>query len=217
MKIVIADDHAMTRTGVIASLSEMFPSADIIECGDASSVLASAKSDQLDLAIVDLFMPGSDGFGFLKKLCKAYPELPVVVLSASDNPKHVHKAIDLGVSGYIHKSSGFELMFSALKKILAGGIYWPESLLLQAGQNTSNRIDAESPENRDALLDGLTKRQLDILACLAQGMSNKEIANTLYISENTVKTHLKAVMAELGCSNRTEAGVLAEKLSLLAS
>ncbi|WP_339671223.1 response regulator transcription factor [Dasania marina] len=208
MKIVIADDHAITRTGVIAALLEMFPNAHIIECCNAGSVLTAAKEQPLDLAILDLFMPGSDGFGFLKKLCKTYPELPVVVLSASDNPKHVHKALDLGVSGFIHKSSSFASMHDALKQVLAGGTVVPELALA---------ADDESPQHRDALLASLTTRQLEILACLAQGMSNKAIATSLFISENTVKTHLKSIMAELNCGNRTEAVVLAEKLSLLPS
>lgn len=217
MKIVIADDHAMTRSGVVAALAEMFPSAHIFECCDANSVLVAAKQEKLNLAIVDLFMPGSDGFGFLKKLCKTYPELPVIVLSASDNPKHVRNAIDIGVSGFIHKSSSFERMHEAIKKVLAGGVYWSDSLLSDRSENSNPVFETDSPQVRDALIDSLTKRQLDILGCLAQGMSNKMIAGTLFISENTVKTHLKAVMAELGCSNRTEAGVLAEKLGLASS
>jgi len=217
MRIVIADDHAMTRSGVIAALSEMFPDAKIIECVDAPSVLAAAKNEALSLAIVDLFMPGNDSFGFLKKLCNTHPELPVVVLSASDNPKHIRKAIDLGVSGYIHKSSTFELMHEAIVKILAGGIYRPTAPSTESARTTEDALDIDRPQNREALIDSLTKRQLEILACLAKGMSNKEIAKTLSISENTVKTHLKVLMVELDCSNRTEAGVLAEKLGLLAS
>jgi len=217
MRIVIADDHAMTRSGVIAALSEMFPDAKIIECVDAPSVLTAAKNEVLSLAIVDLFMPGNDSFGFLKKLCNTHPELPVVVLSASDNPKHIRKAIDLGVSGYIHKSSTFELMHEAIVKILAGGIYRPTVPSIDSTRTTEDALDIDRPQNREALIDSLTKRQLEILACLAKGMSNKEIAKTLSISENTVKTHLKVLMVELDCSNRTEAGVLAEKLGLLAS
>ncbi|MFT5692700.1 MAG: DNA-binding NarL/FixJ family response regulator [Oceanicoccus sp.] len=217
MKIVIADDHAMTRSGVVAALSEMFPAARIVECCDASSVLVALKQEKLNLAIVDLFMPGSDGFGFLKKLCKTYPELPVIVLSASDNPKHVRNAIDIGVSGFIHKSSGFERMHEAINKVLAGGSYWPDFLRHEKNENSSRVSDIESPEMRDALIDSLTRRQLDILVCLAQGLSNKTIAGNLFISENTVKTHLKAIMSALGCSNRTEAGVLAEKLGLASS
>ena len=217
MKIIIADDHAMTRTGVMASLAKIFPTADIIECIDASSVLAAAKSETLSLAIVDLFMPGDDSFGFLKKLCNTYPGLPVVVLSASDNPKHVRKAIDLGVSGFIHKSASFEFMREAINTVLDGGIY-------QSNLAPENGIRAEylssnfdEAHKREIIVDRLTKRQLEILSCLAKAMSNKDIAKSLFISENTVKTHLKALMLELGCNNRTEAGVMAEKLGLIDS
>jgi len=100
---------------------------------------------------------------------------------------------------------------------LAGGIYRPTVPSIESVQTTEDALDIDRPQNREALIDSLTKRQLEILACLAKGMSNKEIAKTLSISENTVKTHLKVLMVELDCSNRTEAGVLAEKLGLLAS
>jgi len=215
MKIIIADDHAMTRAGVISALSEMYPAADIIECKDATGVLLAAKSTPLDLAIVDLFMPGSDGFLLLKKLCNSYPELPVAVLSASDNPSHVRKAFDLGVSGFIHKSSSFELMHEAINKVLAGGTYKPSSQTVTTELAETQVHDYETPQNREALLSSLTKRQLDILICLAKGQTNKAIAGQLSISENTVKTHLKALMVALSCQNRTEAGVMAEKLGLL--
>jgi DNA-binding NarL/FixJ family response regulator len=217
MRIVIADDHAMTRSGVIAALSEMYSNAEIIECDDAASVLLAAKNQNLNLAIVDLFMPGYDGFVFLKKLCNLYPGLPVAVLSASDNPKHVQKAIDLGVSGFIHKSSGFDDMHAALKKVLSGGIYRPETPAPSLSRDMELSADLDQPQNREALIEGLSKRQLEILACLAKGMSNKDIAHTLFISANTVKTHLKSLMLILECNNRTEAGVLAEKLGLPSS
>jgi len=217
MRIVIADDHAMTRSGVVAALLEMFPAADIVECSDKHTLLAAAKEEKCDLAIVDLFMPGSDGFALLKKLCKKYAELPVIVLSASDNPKHVHRAIDIGVSGFIHKSASFDRMREAIDTVLAGAIYWPDFLVSHSNQDVVAVEATDNPQIREALIDGLTNRQLEILTCLAQGMSNRAIADTLFISENTVKTHLKAVMAQLDCNNRTEVGVLAEKLGFLPS
>lgn len=214
MNIVIADDHAMTRSGVSAALSEMFPTARIIECTDAPALLDVAKKEELSLAIVDLFMPGSDDFGFLKKLCNTYPALPIMVLSASDNAKHVRRVIDIGAGGFVHKSSSFELMQEAISKVMSGGTCWPRDLSQNENLHEGFNINIDSPQNRDALLDSLTKRQIDILACLSKGLSNKAIAAKLCISENTVKTHLKVVMAELGCRNRTEAGVLSEKLGL---
>jgi DNA-binding NarL/FixJ family response regulator len=215
MKIIIADDHAMTRVGVSSAIAEMFPAAKIIECIDAASVLIAAKTGSVSLAIVDLFMPGSDGFVFLKKLCKSHPELPVMVLSASDNINHIRKSIDVGVSGYIHKSSGFESIRAAIETVLSGGVYLPDIAAQTEVNSTHPLTDTFAPQDKDALLNVLTKRQREVLTCLAKGMSNKQIADSLCISENTVKTHLKVIMAELDCRNRTEAGVLAEKLGLL--
>lgn len=213
LNIVIADDHAITRKGIMTSLLEMFPGARIIECGDASHVLSAIKQHSVDLALVDLFMPGEDGFGFLKKLCRNHPDLPVVVFSATDVSAHVQKVIDIGVSGFIHKSSGFDSMKEALRTVMTGGSSFPE--IAQQENTAQNAYDFNIPSNRDALLNSLTKRQLQTLKCLVQGMSNKEIAATLFISENTVKTHLKALMLELNCNNRTEAVVLAQELGLV--
>ena len=215
MNIVVADDHAMTRSGVVTALYVMFPAATIIECVDAVEVLAAAKSKSLTLAVVDLFMPGSDGFSFLKKLCNTHPELSVVVLSASDDAQHVRRALDLGVSGFIHKSSGFDLMHSAIKKVMSGGIYTPDIPQLPIDLLVTDS-DFTQPEVRVSVLSKLTKRQVDVLSCLAQGLSNKAIAERLCVSENTVKTHLKKLMIDLDCRNRTEAGVLAEKLGLVS-
>lgn len=213
LNIVIADDHVITRKGIMASLLEMFPGAQIIECADASDVLSAIKRHSVDLALVDLFMPGEDGFSFLKKLCRNNPDLPVVVFSATDIANHVQRVIDIGVSGFIHKSSGFDSMNQALRTVIEGGSSFPD----MAGQEKApyNAYDFNIPSNRDALLNSLTKRQLETLRCLVQGMSNREIAAAMFISENTVKTHLKGLMLELNCNNRTEAVVLAQELGLL--
>lgn len=213
LNIVIADDHAITRKGIMTSLSEMFPGAQIIECPDASHVLDAIKQQRVDLALVDLFMPGEDGFSFLKKLCRNHPDLPVVVFSATDIASHVQKVIDIGVNGFIHKSSGFESMNQALRTVIDGGSSFPDISAEDTANN--NAYDFNIPSNRDALLNNLTKRQLETLRCLVQGMSNREIAATMFISENTVKTHLKGLMLELNCNNRTEAVILARELGLL--
>jgi DNA-binding NarL/FixJ family response regulator len=214
MKIVIADDHVITRMGIKNSLEAIFPGAEVLECSNSTDVMALCSQQQISLALVDLFMPGEDGFGFLKKLCRKHPELPVAVFSATENTSHIQKVIDLGVRGFIHKSSGFDFLSEALNTILGGGNSFPDLSVSQPGDN-SDTVDVETPSNRDAILNNLTKRQLDTLSCLAQGMSNKEIAKTLFISENTVKTHLKAILTELNCHNRTEAVLLSQKLGLV--
>ena len=116
----------------------------------------------------------------------------------------------------LKKLSGFFKKHTHINKVLAGGIYYPNISSLEPAQANNVGLAVNHPQNREILIDSLTKRQFEILVCLAKGMSNKDIAADLFISENTVKTHLKAVMLELSCSNRTEAGVLAEKLGLLA-
>ncbi len=216
MKIIVADDHAMTRAGISNALAAMFPAAQVAEFENAEQVMAYLEQQQaVELAVVDLFMPGNDGFGFLKKLCYERPELTVVVLSATDNPKYIRKVIDIGAAGFIHKSASFEQMQAAIKKVLEGGTYLPEALLVEQRGSISQTASAlDNPLLKDELATVLTRRQKQILGCLAAGMSNKKIAEKLFISENTVKTHLKYLFAELGCKNRAEAAVLAEKAGM---
>ncbi|GAA5317727.1 MAG: response regulator transcription factor [Candidatus Pelagadaptatus aseana] len=216
LKIVIADDHVITRMGIKNSLEEIFPASHVTECESSAEVLKLCSAESVNLALVDLFMPGDDGFGFLKKLCRKHPELPVVVFSATENTSHIQKVIDIGVRGFIHKSSGFDVLSQALNTILSGGNSFPEVSINDSASQEAE-LDLEIPSNRDAILNNLTRRQLDTLSCLAKGMSNKEIAKTLFISENTVKTHLKAILTELNCHNRTEAVLLSQRLGLIHS
>ena len=206
MRILVADDHALVREGLVHILRELDPAAEIIEADSAAAVhVALVGGAGFDLALLDLFMPGVEGFDLFTDVCDRFPELPVVVLSASEEPAHVRKAIDCGASGYVPKSSGREVMLNALRLVLAGGLYLPP-VTLAGGAD-----EAPAPAAAHLLLGSLTPRQREVLRLLGAGLSNKEIARQLGLSENTVKIHVTAILRSLQVSNRTAAVVLARE------
>jgi DNA-binding NarL/FixJ family response regulator len=211
--ILIADDHALVRGGIVTALQRLYPDARIYEACSAEEALqcASQLPMELDLALVDLFMPDMDGFEFLRQLCDEHPALPVAVLSASDDEEHVRKALAIGASGFISKAVPEHEFANALNIVCAGGTYPPvgqrrPSAPGQRGKPAGNSADNTAPGE-------LTSRQREILNLLGQGKSNKQIARELDLSENTVKVHVSAILRALRLENRTQAGLLAGKLA----
>jgi DNA-binding NarL/FixJ family response regulator len=214
--ILIADDHALIRTGLSALLGEQFDTATILEASNAAQALQIAKdTPSLDLALLDLFLQDMDGFTFLRQFCNTYPALPVIVMSGSTNPAHVRKVIDMGVSGYVPKSVSPVEFADAIKRVMGGGVYIPDDKTLGAGAH-ENKVAVSSgvAYSLDEVKDLLTARHMQILVCVQCGRSNKQIAREYELSENTVKTHVSAILKILGMANRTEAGILAEKLGI---
>ena len=208
MKVLIADDHALVRAGLIDALTGLTPELDPIEAIDASEVMQRLVDiPGLDLILLDLFMPGANGFQLLSKVCGTAAGVPVVVLSASESVEHVRKALDSGAAGFVPKSADRELMLSALRLVLAGGIYVPAEVMQSAGWSSVAAAGAP-PSGEPA---ALTARQQDVLRLLGRGLSNKQIARALALSENTVKAHVASVLRQLGASNRTEAVVRAQE------
>jgi DNA-binding NarL/FixJ family response regulator len=204
LKALVADDHALLRTGLIHALSRLEATLTAYEASDADEVmrLVNAHPD-LDLILLDLFMPGANGFDLLSRVCVAANRAPVVVLSASDDPDHMRKALDCGAAGFIPKSAAPEVMLSALGLVLAGGIYVPPDLV-----HAPPPVEAEG-SHLDSSSGPLTARQGEVLRLMGQGRSNKQIARDLALSENTVKIHVAGILRALGAANRTEAVMLA--------
>jgi len=199
MKILIADDHVLFREGMVHILQPLDDNVSVIETGNVDQTLAVvAKNDDIDLVLIDLFMPGRNGFDALKEISQNQPTLPIVVLSASNNQQDIHKAIELGAMGYIRKDSSSSVMLNALRLIIAGEIYIPSSALHSSKQQTQ-----------------LTGRQLDVLKLMDEGLANKLIADRLNISEPTVKMHISAIFRELNVNNRTQAVLKARDLQLV--
>jgi len=203
MKILIVDDHALFREGLCYVLKALDERVTIIEASDYDSALQHvSENTELDLVLLDLNMPGQNGFTTLDALSKHYPALPVVILSASNQRSDIQHSMDAGAMGFIPKETTSEVMLNALRLILSGGIYVPQSMVKQN----------EAVLNENGL--GLTPRQLEVLVLLLHGDTNKEIASKIDIAEATVKMHVTAILRTLGVSNRTQAARAAEKMGL---
>lgn len=216
MKILFADDHALFRDGIKRVLADSDLDIQIIEAVDFSQAFdIAANNDDLDLALLDLSMPGMNGVEAITKFRNTFSHLPLVVLSGTEDPAVAQRLLRAGISGYITKSSTTKVMTSAIKLVMSGGVYLPPSLLQLSGKETvtsgisSDAITSASQKAR------LTGRQLEVLGLLAKGSSNKEIARKLNMSSTTASTHVAAIFRALEVNNRTEAAHLATKLGLL--
>ena len=219
MKVLIADDHRLIIEGVKIKLAELDPGVDAVVAMNLDELdrAVAEHADELDLALVDITMPGTNGHHHVAKLRAQAPALPVIVLSGSEDVDLMRSLIDLGVLGFIPKAYSPDVMLSAIRLVLAGGIYIPPLLLANAqaqGWQPSEASPAPADPSRslDGLRNLLTERQIDVMRLLSQGKPNKLIARDLGISEGTVKIHLAAIFRALNVRNRVEAVVASRKL-----
>ena len=218
MHILIVDDHAFVCAGLKATLMDTLDDIEVTTTERGEEVLSILAKNNIDLIILDLFMPGGyGGFGLIGLLHDRYPSMPIIVLSASENSTHIRKCLELGVTGFVTKSAPKEALFEAISKALNGEQYVPK-YLIEALPEVARVIDeVDSGVNVEIIAELITDRQFDILSCISRGHSNKQIARELDLSENTVKLHVSAMLKSLGLSNRTQAGILGQKLGLAES
>lgn len=200
-KILIVEDHPMVLDSLGLVVQSVFPDVTIYHASDCSEAesIAGSVSD-LDLALLDLGLPGCAGIGSLTCMRELAPALTIVVVSATEEREVVLAALDAGARGYIPKSSKPEVICAALRLIAAGSIYVPPQAIsaLPCGE-----IRPQAPS--------LTGRQLDVLRLITRGFANKEIAAQLRIAKDTVKQHARAVYTALGVANRSQAVRAAER------
>ncbi|MBL8572039.1 MAG: response regulator transcription factor [Hyphomicrobiaceae bacterium] len=204
-QFVIADDHPLFRGALRQTLEAMFEGVGIVEAGsldDVSKVLEAGGDT--DLVLLDLTMPGVRGFSGLMYLRAQYPGIPVVVVSANDDPGAIRRCMEFGASGFIPKSLGLEAIRLAITTVLDGGLWTPPD------------IDITSVQSEDAVivqkLATLTPQQVRVLMMLSEGLLNKQIAYELNVSEATVKAHVSAILQKLGVESRTQAVIAASKI-----
>jgi DNA-binding NarL/FixJ family response regulator len=213
LKILVVDDHALIREALRSVLTELRDDAAILEAPDARRARECIReSPDLELILLDLRLPDSSGFDVLSEVRERYPAISVVILSASNDRDDITKALNLGALGFIPKSAQREVMLSALKLIFSGGIYIPPEIL--GPLQPTHVIPAPSEPSRSAAELGLTERQMDVLALMMKGKSNKAICRALDLAEPTVKNHVTAILKALKATNRTEAVIAAGALGL---
>jgi DNA-binding NarL/FixJ family response regulator len=215
MKILVVDDHVLIREALRGLLRELKGDAVIvIEAADSRQAMRQIEQHRdVKLMLLDLALPDRDGFEMLGELGVRYPTLAVVVLSAHHDPDRVRKALDLGALGFIPKSAPREVMLSAFNLVFAGGIYVPPEILGHQPVARPGPAPRTSAGQEVMGLDlGLTERQVEVLALMMQGKSNKAICRKLHLAEATVKVHVSAILKALNVTNRTEAVIAAGAL-----
>jgi two-component system, NarL family, nitrate/nitrite response regulator NarL len=205
MKLLIVDDHQMVREALAALLAQPRYDAQILLAGDAKEgVELALQHADIDAVLLDVAMPGVDGIAALKDFSRARPDLPVLLIAGSEDPREVQRGLAAGALGYVPKSASPDTLMSALRLVLSGEVYVPPLLL--------SPTDGSQIAVRSSLL---TNRQSDVLKLLARGLSNKEIGRELSLSERTVKAHATAIFKSFGVTNRADAVAHARKHDLI--
>lgn len=206
--ILIADDHPLFRMALKQAVLQAFPQATVVEAENIDNLERLTESGAtFAFILLDLHMPGAHGFSGLIFLRERYRGVPLVMVSATEEPAIIHKAMEYGADGFIPKSASIDTIVRAIEQVCAGERWLPASVLPQA-----------SPSLRQQDLDlaqaiaALTPQQFRVLGMLAEGQLNKQIAFELNVSEATVKAHMTAIFRKLGVRNRTQAVIRLQEL-----
>ncbi|MEG3617226.1 response regulator transcription factor [Magnetovibrio sp. PR-2] len=213
MNIILADDHKLIRDGLRPFLNDLDQSVTIREAGTFDELLQLGQElDELHLILTDLNMPGMRGINSLRTLVKSFADIPVVILSGVTDPGLIRHAIDVGVAGFIPKSSGSKVLMSALQLVLSGESYVPTDLLEAPSNNIPPKDESGTslPGQTTIIVqaerfDTLSPRELGVLNLLAGGLTNKQIANEISVQEATIKIHVKNIYRKIGANNRAQA------------
>lgn len=199
LRLLIVDDHAVVRDGLEAMLRVALAPVQIATASNGTQALQLCASFRPQIILLDVRMPGGDGFGTLESVQKSWPEIRTLLLSASATSAEVKLARRMGAAGYLSKSAEGSEVVQAIQRIVGGGTWF-----------------AAEPAPPEATQHGLSARELDVLRHLGRGLTNQELGRVLGISETTVKAHLRAVFAKLGVADRAEAVARAYQLGLLS-
>lgn len=213
MRIMIVDDHALVRRGMAHVVRECFGDAEVVEAGGAAEALQAMEAGAIDIALVDVRMPDTDGLDLLRDMKAGWPDVPVIMLTTFDHAQYVRRALTEGAAGYMLKDATPEDLEQAIKVALSGGgnVLSPKVIQNLFEAMETGAENGEAPRRAEA---NLTQRETDILALLSEGRSNRDISRNLYLSEKTVKAHLAAIFRKLGVANRTQAAMAAVSMGI---
>ncbi|HEX7246485.1 MAG TPA: response regulator transcription factor [Actinomycetota bacterium] len=212
MRILVVDDHALVRRGMSYVVKEGFPDAEVLEAESATVALELLHGGtDVDIALVDVRMPDLDGLELLRAIKAEWAGIPVIMLSTYENAPYVKRALSDGAAGYLLKDATPEDLSQAINVALSGsGNVLSPRVIQNLFDDQLNGGSGDGRRNEYSL----TQRENDILAQLAEGRSNREIAQSLFLSEKTVKAHLAAVFRKLGVTNRTQAAMMAVQMGV---
>lgn len=212
MKLLIVDDHPVLREGLAALLAHAAPDTIVLQAGSAREALGLVEVHaDLDVVVLDLVMPGMGGLSALAEFGRVRPDVPVIVLSSSEDPQDARKALAQGALGYVPKSASQHALLSAIRLVLNGELYVPPLILGDMVNIRQVRLQRRDGSAGSAL----TERQLEVLRRLSEGQPNKIIALDLALSEKTVKAHITAIFKALNVVNRTQAASVGRDTGLI--
>lgn len=212
MKTLVIDDHFLIREALCGVLKEVQDNVVVLEASDSRQAIERVEQHpDLDLVLLDLYLPDRDCFGLLVELRERFPMIAVVVHSANDEHDSIVKAFELGAVGFIPKNASRGTMLGALRLVCSGGVYVPPQIL-----QTQPRLQRTAPNRRGTRPSdvGLTGRHVDVLVCMMQGKSNKAIGRQLNLAEPTIKNHITSILKALKVSSRTQAVIAARDMGL---
>jgi DNA-binding NarL/FixJ family response regulator len=219
LRVLLADDHALFRDGMRYVLQQLSEQVDILCAGNFAETLSQAETHpDIDLALMDLNMPGSEGVASIRIFHHRFPAIPLVVISGSEQRTEIECVMEYGAMGFISKMSSGKVMVSALRMVLGGDIYYPPQLMAQSDTEVNpsgNQQPDTDKVGMHAYKYGLTKRQLEALQYLSEGLSNKEIASKMSLAEGTVKVHVAGAFQVLQVNSRLDAVRKAQKLGIV--
>ncbi len=221
MKVLLVEDHALFRDGVTLILENLEEDVNVV-CAESAAQALSLAEQHADLALIllDYNLPDGNGLDIIATLQDRGCTTPMIMLSAEQNSDLIHQTLNNGAKGFITKSSPSAVMISAIKLVLAGGIYIPpDALSKPANAKVEAESADESADNRKTTNSNsaLTERQRDVLLEMHKGLSNKEIARELNMSPSTVKVHVAAILREFNVKNRTQAVTFAKERGLIGN
>jgi DNA-binding NarL/FixJ family response regulator len=203
---IIVDDHPLFRGALSQALGDAFADAEVLEAGSLDELTEQlAGAGEIDLILLDLAMPGVHGISGLLYLRAQHPEVPVAVVSASDDPGTIRQCLDCGASGFIPKSQPVDCIRDAIRKILCGEVWLPADVDLSG-------VPASETAELVSRMSTLTPQQVRVLMMLGEGLLNKQIAFKLGVSEATIKAHVSAILQKLGVDSRTQAVIAISKI-----
>ncbi len=208
IRVIIADDHPMVREG----LASMLTAKGIEIVGEASTgreAIELVKSVKPSVVLMDVRMPDLDGLEACRLLHRDQPDLPVIIVTTYENPAYMAKAVSAGAAGYILKGTTRDELLQAVRAVSEGGMLWDRGLMQQVVRKTVQDLPLAQPQEDEQLVEPLTAREREILALIAQGMNNREIAEALSVTVSTVKTHIEHILAKLQATDRVQAAVWA--------
>jgi DNA-binding NarL/FixJ family response regulator len=210
IRVLIADDHPMVREG----LRSMLIAKDVEVVGEATTgreAIDMVRKLDPSVVLMDVRMPDLDGLDATRLLHTERADLPVIIVTTYENPSYMAKAVTAGAAGYILKGTTRDELLQAVRAVVEGGMLWERGLLQQVVQKTISDVPVTLPQEDNQLVEPLTTREREILALVAQGLNNREIAEALSVTVSTVKTHVEHILGKLQVTDRVQAAVWAAR------